>query len=59
MRVLRLLVVLVCAGVGAYAACRAEDPKTPPNSPFPSIDKPSDPRPSPLGDSGSEATSTK
>ncbi len=56
--VIRLALVIVLACVGAYAACRAEDPKTPPNQPFPSIDKPSDPRPPLLGDSGSESTST-
>ncbi|HEY8076978.1 MAG TPA: hypothetical protein VIF62_22780 [Labilithrix sp.] len=55
MRALRLLVVLLCASVGAYAACRAEDPKTPPNSPFPEVDRPSDPAPSLLEAGASSA----
>lgn len=42
-------VALLTALVGA-SACRpnepANDPKTPPNSPFPEIERPSDPKPS-------------
>jgi hypothetical protein len=57
MRAMRLLVMLICAGVGAYAACRGgEDPKTPANSPIPEIDKTSDPTPSPLEAGASSST---
>jgi hypothetical protein len=45
MRAHALAFVLVSA---ALAACRSEEPRTPPNSPVPEIDRQEEPKPAPL-----------
>lgn len=59
----RLCVGLFVVSVGAMA-CRGTDPsgdpKTPPNSPLPQVDKPEEPEapmPNPLSDGGSSSSS--
>jgi hypothetical protein len=45
----------------AIVACRSEEPRTPPNSPVPEIDRPDEPKPSPLplSDAGAGQSSKK
>lgn len=55
---MKLAGVLAFVLVVAFAACRSDEPKTPPNSPLPEIDRTNEPKPSPLpfGDGGASSS---
>lgn len=60
-RAAAILGVVVSGSVLAGLACQPEEPRTPPNSPLPEVDRKTEPPsapPTPLSDAGSSSSSS-